>query len=98
MLRALGTTEDIKIAGRFKKLFGGGDTSGMGAVSIKTQPKGAQVAVNRRIVEKPTPVQFYLNPGNYEIDITSSGYKPIHRVINVEKGGKLSFEDTLEHE
>lgn len=97
-LRALGATDDIKIVGKFKKFFGGGDVGGMGAVSIKTQPKGAQIAVNRRIVDKPTPVQFYLNPGNYQIDITYSGYKTIHRVINVEKGGKLAFDDTLERE
>jgi eukaryotic-like serine/threonine-protein kinase len=98
VLRALGTTDDIKTVGKFKKLFGGGDVAGMGMVSIKTQPKGAQVAVNRRIVEKATPVQFYLNPGNYEVDITYSGYKTIHRVINVEKSGKVSFDENLERE
>jgi hypothetical protein len=49
-------------------------------------------------VEKATPVQFYLNPGNYEVDITYSGYKTIHRVINVEKSGKVSFDENLERE
>ena len=29
-LKALGSTDDIKIGGKFKKLFGGGDTAGMG--------------------------------------------------------------------
>ena len=98
VLRPLGTTDDIKTVGKFKKFFGGGDVAGMGSVSIKTQPKGAQVAVNRRIVDKATPVQFYLNPGNYELDITYSGYKPIHRIINVEKGGKLAFDETMDRE
>jgi serine/threonine protein kinase len=99
VLKPLGTTDDIKIGGRkFKKIFGGGETAGMGAVSLKTQPKGAQVAVNNRILDKASPLQFYLNPGNYIIDITMSGYKDIHRVITVEKGGKLTLDESLEHQ
>jgi serine/threonine protein kinase len=98
-LKALGSTDDIKIgSGKFKKLFGGGDISGMGAVSVKTQPKGAQVAVNNRIVDKFSPVEFHLNPGTYVIDVTMSGYKGIHRVIEVEKGGKIAIDESLEHE
>ena len=86
------------MSGKFKKLFGGGDISGMGAVSVKTQPKGAQVAVNNRIVDKFSPVEFHLNPGTYVIDVTMSGYKGIHRVIEVEKGGKIAIDESLEHE
>ncbi len=97
-LKALGSTDEIKIGGRFKKLFGGGDTAGMGAVNIKTQPKGAQVAVNNRIVDKFSPVDFYLNPGTYVIDITLSGFKPIHRVIEVEKGGKVAIDENLDRQ
>src|SRR5262249_46726689 len=40
-LRPLGNVDDIKTVGKFKKLFGGGE-AGMGKVSIKTSPKGAQ--------------------------------------------------------
>jgi len=97
-LKALGSTDEIKIGGRFKKLFGGGDTAGMGAVSIKTQPKGAQVAVNNRIVDKFSPVDFYLNPGTYVIDITMSGFKPVHRVIDVEKSGKVAIDENLDRQ
>jgi len=97
-LRALGSVDDIKLGGKFKKLFGGGDTAGMGAVNIKTQPKGAQVAVNSRILDKFSPVDFFLNPGTYVIDITLSGYKPVHRVIEVQKGGKVAVEESLERE
>ncbi|MGH9551434.1 MAG: PEGA domain-containing protein, partial [Terriglobales bacterium] len=97
-LKALGSTDEIRIGGRFKKLFGGGDTAGMGAVNIKTQPKGAQVAVNNRIVDKPSPVDFYLNPGTYVIDITMSGFKPLHREIDVEKGGRVAVDEILERQ
>jgi hypothetical protein len=70
----------------------------MGTVSIKTQPKGAQITVNRRVIDKASPVDFYLNPGAYLIDITLSGYRPLHRVINVEKGNKVTLDETLQRQ
>ena len=97
-LRALGNTDDIKIGGKFKKLFGNGDTAGMGAVSIKTSPKGAQVAINNRILDKNSPVDLYLDPGNYVLDITLSGFKSIHKVITVEKSGKVVIDESLDRE
>jgi len=95
-LRALGTTDEIKVGGRFKKVFGGSETAGMGTVSVKTQPKGAQVAVNNRMLDKMSPVEFYLNPGNYVIDITLSGFKPVEKVITVEKNGKVVIDESLD--
>jgi eukaryotic-like serine/threonine-protein kinase len=97
-LKALGNTDDIKVGGKFKKLFGGGDTAGMGAVSIKTSPKGAQVAINNRIIDKNSPVDLYLDPGNYVVDITLSGFKSVHKVITVEKSGKVAIDENLDRE
>jgi len=96
-LRPLGNAEDIKTVGKFKKLFGGkGDQAGMGKVSVKTSPKGAQVAVNRRMVDKNSPVDFLLSPGNYIVDITLTGYKPVQKVITVDKSGTINIDETLE--
>ncbi|HSY65458.1 MAG TPA: serine/threonine-protein kinase [Terriglobales bacterium] len=97
-LRALGNTDDIKIGGKFKKMFGGSNTAGMGTVSVKTQPKGAQVAINNRILDKFSPVELYLDPGTYVVDITLSGFKSVHRVVDVEKNGKVSIEESLNRE
>ena len=96
-LRALGNVDDIKTVGKFKKLFGGSGTdASMGKVSIKTSPKGAQIAINRRILEKTSPVNFLLNPGNYIVDITLSGYKPVQKVIIVDQGGNVVIDETLQ--
>jgi hypothetical protein len=94
-LRPLGNVDDIRTVGKMKKLFGGKETQGMGTVSIKTQPKGAQVAVNQHMVDKDSPVDFMLDPGNYIVDITMSGYAPIHRVITVDRGGKAVIDEVL---
>lgn len=97
-LRALGSTDEIRYGGKFKKVFGGSETAGMGTVSVKTQPKGAQIAVNNRLLDKMSPVDFYLNPGNYIIDITLSGFKSVQKVITVEKNGKVVVEENLDRE
>ena len=98
-LTHLGSTDEIRAAGgRFKKVFGHGDASGMGIVSIKTQPKGAQIMVNSRVLDKTSPFDFYLNPGTYVLNITMSGYRPIHRVITVEEGEKVAIEESLQPE
>jgi serine/threonine-protein kinase len=96
-LRQLGSTDDIKTTGKLKKLFGGAP-EGMGPVTVKTQPKGAKIAVNRRILDKNSPTEFYLNPGTYVIDITMTGYKSVQRVVNLEKSGKLAIEEVLDRE
>jgi eukaryotic-like serine/threonine-protein kinase len=97
-LRALGNVDDIKTVGKMNKLFGGKEAQGMGTVSIKTQPKGAQVAVNQHMLDKDTPVNFILDPGNYVVDITMSGYAPIHKVITVDKGGKAVIDEVMRQE
>ncbi|MGB7642235.1 MAG: PEGA domain-containing protein, partial [Terriglobales bacterium] len=99
-LRALGDSEAIRTVGRFKKLFGSGgeSTAGMGSVSIRTRPKGAQVVINQRILDKMSPVEVMMGPGNYVVDITLTGFKPVHKIIDVEKDGKVVIDETLERE
>jgi eukaryotic-like serine/threonine-protein kinase len=97
-LRELGNVDDIKTVGKMNKLFGGKGAQGMGTVSIKTQPKGAQVAVNQHMLDKGSPVDFVLDPGNYVVDITLTGYAPIHKVITVDKGGKAVIDEVLQHQ
>jgi len=99
-LRALGNAEEIRTVGKFNKLFGrGGDsTAGMGGISIHTQPKGAQVAINQRVLDKLSPVDVMLGPGNYIVDITMTGFKAVHKVVSVDKGGKVAIDEVLERQ
>jgi serine/threonine-protein kinase len=99
-LRALGNAEEIRTVGKFNKLFGrGGDnTAGMGAISIHTQPKGAQISINQRMLDKLSPVDVMLGPGNYIVDVTLTGFKPIHKVVSVDKGSKIAVDEILERQ
>jgi hypothetical protein len=94
-LRSLGNTENIKTVGKFK-LFGGKASQTQGTVSIQTHPKGAQIAVNQHMLDKNSPVDVLLDPGNYVIDITLSGYAPVHKVITADKGGKVVVDEVLQ--
>jgi serine/threonine protein kinase len=99
-LRPLGNADEIRTVGKFKKIFGGGsdNVAGMGSMSVRTQPKGAQIAINGRILEKLSPTEFMLGPGNYVVDITQTGFKPVHKVVNIEKGGKVAIDEVLERQ
>lgn len=100
VLRALGNADEIRNVGKFKKIFGGGgdNVAGMGSMSVRTQPKGAQIAINGRILEKLSPTEFMLGPGNYVVEITQTGFRPVHKVVNIEKGGKVAIDEVLERE
>jgi hypothetical protein len=96
-MRPLGNADNIRSVAKIKKLFGGGGADpGQLTVTIKTQPKGAQVAINQKMIEKGTPVEVAVDPGNYVVDITLTGYAPIHKVIAAEKGSKLIVDEVLQ--
>ncbi len=96
-LRPLGNVDNIHTVGKMSKLFGGkGAQPGQATVSIRTQPKGAQVAINQHLMEKNSPMDVALDPGNYVIDITLTGYAPVHKVITAEQGGKLVVDEVLQ--
>jgi len=94
-LRPLGNVDDLKTVGKFKKMFGKGTDAGMGTVTIHTQPKGAQVAINQHLLDKFSPVDVMLDPGNYVVDISLTGYAPVHRIISVDKEGKVVIDEVL---
>lgn len=96
-LRSLGNTDNIKTVGKMSKLFGGkGGQAGQGTVSIHTQPKGAQIAINQHMLEKNSPVDVMLDPGNYVLDITLTGYAPLHKIVAVDKGGKVVVDEAMQ--
>ena len=97
-LRPLGNTDNLKTVGKMGKLFGGRGQSGQGILSIKTQPKGAQIAVNQHLVEKDSPADVLLDPGNYVIDITLTGYAPVHKVVTVDKGSKVVIDEVMQRQ
>ena len=96
-LRQLGNVDSIKtVGGKMSRLFGGKGQAGQATITIHTQPKGAQVAVNGHMLDKTSPVDVAVDPGNYVVDITLSGYAPVRKIITASKSGKVVIDEALQ--
>jgi len=95
-MKMAGRTDNIKVVGGgIKKLFGGGSSQGMTVVEFKTEPKGAQIIINGKTLDKTTPVQIQVEPGNYEITLQKEGYKPVHTSLAAGANEKVKIEEKL---
>jgi serine/threonine protein kinase len=99
-LRSLGNVDSIKtVGGKMSRLFGGkAAQNGQATLSIHTQPKGAQISINQHMLDKNSPVDVSLDPGNYEVEIMLSGYAPVQKVVTATKGGKVVIDETLQQQ
>jgi len=56
-----------------------------GLISIKTQPQGARIYLNSRLIDEKTPVTISeLLPGRYNVRLESENYYPWSMQVNVE--------------
>ncbi len=94
-LRVAGRTDNIKTVGGLSKMFGGGGSSGMARLEIRTLPKGVQIVINGAPFNKSTPVDIQLEPGNYDITLQKEGFKPVHKSVAVTLGDKLRIDETM---
>jgi hypothetical protein len=67
----------------------------MGRIHIDTKPRGAKVTVGTQVVSKPTPVEFALNPGSYEIKLELEGYATLQKMVEINAGKRIQVEETL---
>ena len=51
---------------------------------------------NSRMMDRASQAEFLLGPGTYEVTLTLTGYKPVHKVITVESGGRFEVNQTFE--
>lgn len=99
-LMAAGRTDNIQIVGSggVGKLFGnGGSSQSMARIEIKSEPKGALVSVNGTPLQKTTPLEIQVEPGNYDITIQKDGYKAIHESAIVGEGDRIKINRPLSH-
>ena len=93
-LKVMGNVDEVKTAGRFNKLLG--RPKDMASLQIKTRPKGGRVVINGRTMEKNTPAEFFLPPGQYEVVVTVEGYQPLRKTVNLESASKTVVDQALQ--
>ena len=97
-LMAAGRTDNIRLVnGGMGKMFGGGASQGKARIEIKSEPKGAQVVVNGTPLQKTTPLEIQVEPGNYDITIQKDGYKTVHESAIVGIDDKIKIDKALSH-
>jgi len=94
-LKPMGDATEVRSTNKLGKLFGGGSKD-FGVVKIKTTPKGAQISINNRMMDRGTPAEFAIPPGNYEIVLSAPGYKPLQKMITLQSGDRLNLDEVLE--
>ena len=67
----------------------------MATVTHEKKPKGAKVTVGTQMVSKPTPVEFALNPGSYQIKLELEGYATLQKMVEINAGKRVQVEETL---
>ena len=85
--------------GFWKRVFGNTSEAipeGKGMVHIRTVPEGATIQVGERVAPLKTNVSWPVDPGIYEIVLKLDGYKPVHRVVRVQKGTPVYVDEVLE--
>ena len=94
-LKPMGDATEVRSTNKLGKLFGGGSKD-LGVVKIKTTPKGAQISINNRMMDRGTPAEFAIPPGNYEIVLSAPGYKSLQKMITLQSGDRLNLDEVLE--
>ena len=93
-LRPLGNADSLKTVGKMSKLFGGKGQAGQGIVSIHTQPKGAQIAINQHLLDKSSPADVDARSrqlrGRHYIEWICAGAPGDHRRQGRQSGGRRS--------
>lgn len=87
-------------ASKLKRLFGGGGGApeDMGTLDVTTRPDGAHITLNNAAAAQTTPTKLAVKPGKYDLAIILSGYKTVHRAIEIEKGKTVGVNEVLERE
>ena len=87
-------------ASKLKRLFGGGGSApeNMGTLDVTTHPSGAHITLNDAAAAETTPTKVAVKAGKYDLAIILSGYKTVHRAVEIERGKTLGVDEVLEKE
>lgn len=73
----------------------GGAVVRTGIVEVRTIPPGATVHADGQRVGGTTPTSFRLPAGEHTLTISSSGFRPIQKRVDVPAGGSIAVNETF---
>ena len=87
------TTQDVrwKISSASPQMIRAGLSSNMGTLSLDSDPSGAQIILNGRVVGV-TPYRDQLPAGNYMLELKKKDYATLSKQIVISRGKQLNVE------
>jgi hypothetical protein len=68
---------------------------GMGALQVRTRPKGVTIMVDSAPIAKLTPFRFPVRPGTHHVTLEKDGFQTVTRTVQVEAGRQLEIDEIL---
>ena len=65
----------------------------MAQIEIKTEPKGAEILINGKPLEKTTPTVIQVEAGNYDIVLKKDGYQPVAKSVTLGSKEKAKIKE-----
>jgi serine/threonine protein kinase len=95
-LSPTGNEDDIKAVGKFGRILGRHARGSMATLQVRSNPKGARIIVNQRVLDKTTPAEFSIPEGAYEVALALDGYSRVERTISVAGGSTFTIDEKLQ--
>lgn len=88
--------EGIGNLGQRRRFYADGEIpDGMGAIQVRTRPKGVTITVDGRTLQKLTPFKFPIRPGSHQITLQKDGFETVMRSVQVVQGQQLEVNEIL---
>src|SRR5207244_1568231 len=68
----------------------------MGAILVSSQPAGATVELDGRVLDETTPTAPRVRPGRHHLKIALGDRDPVEQTVVLERGGRASVEVVLQ--
>jgi len=82
--------------GKMRRFYQEGEIpEGMGALQVRTRPKGVTILVDNVAIAKLSPFKFPLRPGTHQVTMQKDGFQTVTRTVQIELGQQFELEAIL---
>jgi hypothetical protein len=88
--------QGLGAVGNLRRYYAEGEIpAGMGALQVRTRPKGVTITVDNVAMARVSPFRFPVRPGTHHVTLEKNGFQPVTRTVTVEVGRQLEIDEIL---
>jgi serine/threonine-protein kinase len=81
---------------KLRRFYADGEIpEGMGALQVRTRPKGVAITVDNVPVPKASPFRFPLRPGTHQVVLQKDGFQTVTLTVQIEEGRQQEIDEKL---